>query len=207
IKGKPLIYFDNAATSQKPRAVIDALVHYYERDNANVPLGIHELSNRATQAFDAARTRDAKFINARSAEEIIWTRGTSEAINLVASTWGATNLKSGVVILLTEAEHHSNIVPWQLLGQRTGAKAAYIPVTGDEGTLDLSKIDSLLTSQVKLLSLVHISNSMGVVNPVAELCARARKLGIVTLVDGAQSAGHMPVDVQAIGCDFFAFSG
>lgn len=207
VHGKPLIYFDNAATSQKPRAVIDALVHYYERDNANVHRGIHELSNRATQAFEAARTRVAKFINARSAEEIIWTRGTSEAINLVASTWGATNLKSGDVILLTEAEHHSNIVPWQLLAQRTGAKVAYIPVTGDEGTLDLSKIDSLLTSQVKLLSLVHISNSMGVVNPVAELCARARKLGIVTLVDGAQSAGHMPVDVQAIGCDFFAFSG
>lgn len=207
VHGKPLIYFDNAATSQKPRAVIDALVHYYECDNANVHRGIHELSNRATQAFEAARTRVAKFINARSAEEIIWTRGTSEAINLVASTWGATNLKSGDVILLTEAEHHSNIVPWQLLAQRTGAKVAYIPVTGDEGTLDLSKIDSLLTSQVKLLSLVHISNSMGVVNPVAELCARARKLGIVTLVDGAQSAGHMPVDVQAIGCDFFAFSG
>ncbi len=207
VHGKPLIYFDNAATSQKPRAVIDALVHYYERDNANVHRGIHELSNRATQAFEAARTRVAKFINARSAEEIIWTRGTSEAINLVASTWGATNLNPGDVILLTEVEHHSNIVPWQLLAQRTGAKVAYIPVTGDEGTLDLSKIDSLLTPQVKLLSLVHISNSMGVVNPVAELCARARKLGIVTLVDGAQSAGHMPVDVQAIGCDFFAFSG
>jgi cysteine desulfurase/selenocysteine lyase len=207
VHGKPLIYFDNAATSQKPRAVIQALVNYYERNNANVHRGIHELSNRATHAFENARARAAKFINARSAEEIIWTRGTTEAINLVANTWGLKHLKPGDVILLTEAEHHSNIVPWQLLAQRTGAKVAYLPVTGDEGTLDLSKIDALLTSPVKLLSLVHISNSMGVVNPVAELCARARKLGIVTLVDGAQSAGHMPVDVQAIGCDFFAFSG
>ncbi len=207
VHGKPLIYFDNAATSQKPRAVIQSLVHYYERDNANVHRGIHELSNRATHAFENARARVAKFINARSAEEIIWTRGTTEGINLVASTWGAKFLKPGDVILLTEAEHHSNIVPWQLLAQKTGAKVAYIPVTGDEGTLDLSKLDTLLTSQVKLLSLVHISNSMGVVNPVADLCARARKLGIVTLVDGAQSAGHQPVDVQAIGCDFFAFSG
>lgn len=207
VHGKPLIYFDNAATSQKPRAVIQALVHYYEHDNANVHRGIHELSNRATHAFENARARVARFLNARSAEEIVWTRGTSEAINLVASTWGSKHLKPGDVILLTEAEHHSNIVPWQLLAQKTGAKVAYIPVTGDEGTLDLSKLDSMLTSSVKLLSLVHISNSMGVVNPVAELCARARQLGIVTLVDGAQSAGHMPVDVQAIGCDFFAFSG
>jgi len=207
VHGKSLIYFDNAATSQKPRAVIDALVHYYERDNANVHRGIHELSNRATAAFEAARARAAKFINACSADEIVFTRGTTEGINLVASSWGGKNLKSGNIILLTEAEHHSNIVPWQLLAQRTGAKIAYIPVTGDEGTLDLSKLDSLLTKQVKLLSLVHISNSMGVVNPVADLCARARKLGIVTLVDGAQSAGHCPVDVQAIGCDFFVFSG
>jgi cysteine desulfurase/selenocysteine lyase len=207
VHGKPLVYFDNAATSQKPRAVIDALVHYYEHDNANVHRGIHELSNRATNAFEAARVRTAKFINAKSADEIIWTRGTTESINLVAATWGAANLKAGDVILLTEVEHHSNLVPWQLIAKRTGAKIAYIPVTGDEGTLDLSKLDSLLTSQVKLLSMVHISNSMGTVNPVAELCARARKLGIVTLVDGAQSAGHLPVDVQAIGCDFFAFSG
>ena len=207
VHGKPLVYFDNAATSQKPRAVIDALVHYYERDNANVHRGIHELSNRATNAFEAARTRTAKFLNAKSGDEIIWTRGTTEAINLVAATWGAKHLKAGDVILLTELEHHSNLVPWQLLAQKTGAKIAYIPVTGDEGTLDLSKLDSLLTSQVKLLSLVHISNSMGTVNPVAEICARARKLGIVTLVDGAQSAWHLPVDVQAIGCDFFAFSG
>ncbi|MBC8096535.1 MAG: cysteine desulfurase [Akkermansiaceae bacterium] len=207
VHGKPLIYFDNAATSQKPRAVIDALVRYYEHDNANVHRGIHELSNRATAAFEAARTRTAKFINAKSSDEIVFTRGTTEAINLVANSWGLQNLSPGDVILLTEVEHHSNIVPWQLIAQRTGAKLAYIPVTGDEGVLDLSKLDSLLTREVKFLSMVHISNAMGTVNPVADICARARKLGITTLVDGAQSAGHMPVDVQAIGCDFFAFSG
>jgi len=207
VHGKPLVYFDNAATSQKPRPVIQALVHYYECDNANVHRGIHELSNRATNAFEAARARAAKYINAKSAEEIIWTRGTTEGINLVAATWGKKNLKSGDVILLTEMEHHSNLVPWQMLAQKTGAKIAYIPVTGDEGLLDLSRLDAQLASQVKLLALVHISNSMGTVNPVAELCARARKHGIVTLVDGAQSAGHLPVDVQSIGCDFFAFSG
>ena len=207
VHGKPLIYLDNAATSQKPRSVIQALLHYYESDNANVHRGIHELSNRATNAFEAARARAAKFINAKSADEIIWTRGTTEGINLVAATWGAKNLKAGDIILLTELEHHSNLVPWQMIAQRTGANIAYIPVTGDEGVLDLSTLDSLLTKRVKFLSLVHISNSMGVVNPVAEICARARALGITTLVDGAQSAGHLPVDVQAIGCDFFAFSG
>ena len=207
IHGKPLIYFDNAATSQKPRAVIDALVHYYEHDNSNVHRGIHELSNRATTAFEEARIRAGKFINAKSSEEIVFTRGTTEGINLVAGTWGAKNLQRGDVILLTEMEHHSNLVPWQLLAQRTGAEIAYVPVNGDEGLLNLSKLDSLLTSRVKIFSLVHISNSLGTLNPVADLCARARRLGIVTLVDGAQSAGHCPVDVQAIGCDFFAFSG
>ena len=207
VHGKPLIYLDNAATSQKPRAVIDALVHYYEHDNANVHRGIHELSNRATNAFEAARTRTARFLNARSADEIIFTRGTTESINLVAATWGAKHLQPGDVILLTELEHHSNLVPWQLIAQKTGAKLAFIPVTGDEGLLDLSQLDTLLSSSVKLLSLVHISNSMGTVNPVADICARARQRGITTLVDGAQSAGHLPVDVQAIGCDFFAFSG
>jgi len=174
VHGKPLIYFDNAATSQKPRAVIDALVHYYEHDNANVHRGIHELSNRATAGYEAARTRAAEFINAKSADEIVFTRGTTEGINLVASSWGAKNLKSGDVILLTEMEHHSNLVPWQLLAQRTGAKLAYVPVTGDEGLLDLSKLDSLLTKQVKIFSMVHISNSLGTVNPVADLCARAQ---------------------------------
>jgi cysteine desulfurase/selenocysteine lyase len=207
VHGRPLIYLDNAATSQKPRAVIEALVRYYERDNANVHRGIHELSNRATTAFEAGRIRAAKFINARSADEIVFTRGTTEGVNLVAHCWGGKNLKPGDVILLTELEHHSNLVPWQMLAQRVGARLAFIPVTGDEGVLDLRGLDSLLTPQVKLLSMVHISNSMGTVNPVEELCARARKLGVTTFVDGAQSAGHLPVDVQAMGCDFYAFSG
>ena len=207
VHGKPLIYFDNAATSQKPRVVIDALTHYYERDNANVHRGIHELSNRATSGYEAGRTRAAKFLNAKSPDEIVFTRGSTEGINLVANAWGAKNLKAGDGILLTEMEHHSNLVPWQLLAQRTGAKISYVPVTGDEGLLDLSRLDALLTPQVKIFSLVHISNSLGTVNPVAELCARARARGILTLVDGAQSAGHCPVDVQAIGCDFFVFSG
>ena len=207
VHGKPLVYFDNAATSQKPRAVIDALVHYYEHDNANVHRGIHELSNRATAALrsrpDARREIHQRPKRRRNHFHARHDRGHQSR----RQSWGAKNLKAGDVILLTEMEHHSNLVPWQLLAQRTGAKIAYLPVTGDEGLLDLSKLDSLLTKQVKIFSMVHISNSLGTVNPVAELCARARKLGIVTLVDGAQSAGHLPVDVQAIGCDFFAFSG
>ena len=207
VHGHPLIYFDNAATSQKPRAVIDALVHYYERDNANVHRGIHELSNRSTNAFEAARERTRKFLNARSTEEIIFTRGTTEGINLIANAWGGKFIKAGDVILLTEMEHHSNIVPWQMLAERTGAKLRYVPITGDEGLLDLDKLDSLLTPEVKLFAMVHISNALGTLNPVADLCARARRFGITTLVDGAQSAGHMMVDVQAIGCDFYAFSG
>jgi len=207
VHGHPLIYFDNAATSQKPRAVLDALRHYYERDNANVHRGIHELSNRATAAFEAARSRTARFINARSADEIVFTRGTTEGINLLASSWGTNNLKPGDKILLTEMEHHSNLVPWQMLAERTGAKLVYLPVTGDEGLLDLSRLDQVLTKEVKLFAMVHISNSLGTVNPVTELCERARKLGIVTVVDAAQSAGHCQVDVQEIGCDFLVFSG
>ena len=207
VHGHPLVYLDNAATSQKPRAVIEALVRYYERDNANVHRGIHELSNRSTNAFEAARERTRKFLNARSTEEIIFTRGTTEGINLIANAWGNAFVKAGDVILLTEMEHHSNIVPWQMLAERTGAKLRYVPITGDEGLLDLDKLDSLLTPEVKLFAMVHISNALGTLNPVADLCARARRLGITTLVDGAQSAGHMTVDVQAIGCDFYAFSG
>src|SRR5438105_15259181 len=198
VHGQPLIYFDNAATTQKPRAVVDALRRYYEHDNANVHRGIHELSNRATTAFEGARARAAKFINARTADEIVFTRGTTESINLVAQSWGTKNLKPGDKILLTEMEHHSNIVPWQLLAERSGAKLVYLPVTGDEGLLDLSKLESLLTKEVKLFAMVHISNSLGTVNPVAELCERARKLGIVTLVDAAQSAGHCPLDARQI---------
>jgi cysteine desulfurase/selenocysteine lyase len=207
VHGHPLIYFDNAATSQKPRVVLETLRRYYEKDNANVHRGIHELSNRATAAFEAARQRAAEFIHAASLDEIIFTRGTTEGINLVAQAWGSAHVKAGDTILLTEMEHHSNIVPWQLLVERVGAKLAYVPVTGPDGRLDLSRLDHLLTRDVKLFALTHISNSLGTVNPVAELCARARQLGVTTLVDAAQSAGHRPLNVQEIGCDFLAFSG
>lgn len=207
VHGQPLVYLDNAATSQKPRVVIQALQNYYERDNSNVHRGIHELSRRATVAYEAARERAGKFLKTRSSNEIIFTRGTTESINLVANTWGAKNLKAGDVILLTEMEHHSNIVPWQLLAQRTGAQLAFIPVTGDVGLLDSDQIDKLLDKKVKLLSFTYISNTLGTVNPVVELCARARKLGITTLVDAAQAAGHRPINVQEIGCDFLALSG
>src|SRR5882762_3901188 len=207
VHGQPLIYFDNAATTQKPTQVLNTLRDYYERDNANVHRGIHELSNRATAAFEAARARAAKFVNARSAEEIIFTRGTTEGINLVAATWGQKHLKPGDKILLTEMEHHSNIVPWQLLAERTGARLLFFPVTGDIGLLDMSHLDEWLTKDVKLFAFTHISNSLGTINPVAELCARARKAGITTLVDAAQSSGHRPLDVQETGCDFLVFSG
>lgn len=206
INGHPLVYFDNAATTQKPRPVLEAIQRYYECDNANVHRGIHELSNRATAAYEGARERVAQFLNAPSAKDIIFTRGTTEALNLVAATWGAANLREGDVILLTELEHHSNLVPWQLLAQRTGARLRFIPVTGDTGELDLSDLDERL-ADVKLLSLTHISNAMGTINPVAELCAKAQAVGAVTLVDAAQSAGHMPLNVQTLGCDFLAFSG
>lgn len=206
INGHPLVYFDNAATTQKPRPVLEAIQRYYERDNANVHRGIHELSNRATAAYEGARERVAQFLNAPTAKDIIFTRGTTEALNLVAATWGAANLREGDVILLTELEHHSNLVPWQLLAQRTGARLRFIPVTGDTGELDLSDLDERL-ADVKLLSLTHISNALGTINPVAELCAKAQAAGAVTLVDAAQSAGHMPLNVQTLGCDFLALSG
>lgn len=207
VHGHPLVYFDNAATSQKPRRVIGALTHYYEFDNSNVHRGIHELSNRATAAYEAARERAAKYINAKSSREIVFTRGTTEGINLVAQAWGTAHVKAGDKILLTEMEHHSNIVPWQLLAQRTGAQLVYVPVTGDEGALDLSQIDRLLTREVKMFAFTHVSNTMGTINPAAELCARARELGVTTLLDAAQSAGHLPLNAQEIGCDFLAFSG
>ncbi len=207
VHDQPLIYFDNAATTQKPLPVLEALRHYYESDNANVHRGIHELSNRATAAFEAARSRAAAFMNARAADEIIFTRGTTESINLVASAWGSKNIKAGDKILLTEMEHHSNIVPWQLLAERTGAQLIYCPITGDIGLLDLNELDEWLSKGVKLFAMTHISNSLGTINPVADLCSRARQLGVTTLVDAAQSAGHRPLDVQEIGCDFLAFSG
>lgn len=207
VHGHPLIYFDNAATSQKPLAVIEALDRYYRLDNANVHRGIHELSNRATAAYEGARARAARFLNARTPDEIVWTRGTTEGINLIANTWGAANLKAGDRILLTEMEHHSNIVPWQLLAQRTGATLVYVPVTGDEGLLDRARLDKLLVPGIKLFGFTHISNTLGTINPAAELCARARAVGAVSLVDAAQSAGHLEVDVQSLGCDFLVLSG
>jgi cysteine desulfurase/selenocysteine lyase len=206
VNGRPLIYFDNAASSQKPRAVIDSLVHYYERDNANVHRGLHELSSRATDAFEGARAKVASYLNAEHAEEIVFTRGTTEGINLVANACGAPNLKAGDVILLTEMEHHSNLVPWQLLAERVGAKLRFIPVA-DDGTLALDRLGELLTPEVKLFAFVHVSNSLGTINPAAELCGAARAVGAVTLLDGAQSAGHQPVDVRELGCDFYVFSG
>jgi cysteine desulfurase/selenocysteine lyase len=207
INGHPLVYLDNAASSQKPRPVLDALDRYYRADNANVHRGIHSLSNRATAAYEGARARVAHFLNARQPEEIVFTRGTTEAINLVAYSWGLTNLHPGDVVLLTEMEHHSNIVPWQLVAQRTGAQLAFVPVTGDAGQLNLARLPDLLTPRVKLFAFTHVSNSLGTINPAADLCARARKLGALTLVDAAQSAGHLPVDVQDLDCDFLAFSG
>ena len=207
VNGKPLIYLDNAATTQKPQAVIDALSRFYERDNANVHRGLHALSMRATDDYEGARARVAKFIHAAAPEEIVFAHGTTEAINLVAASWTSANLKAGDVILLTEMEHHSNLVPWQLAARRTGAVLRYLPVTGDDGRLDLAQLDRLLTPEVKLFAFTHISNTLGTINPVAELCARAKRAGAVTVVDAAQSIGHMPVDVQALGCDFLAFSG
>ena len=204
--GHPLIYFDNAATSQKPRDVLDTLRHYYEHQNANVHRGLHELSSRATEAYEKSRKRVASYIGAATADEIVFTRGTTESINLVAQAWGGKFLRAGDAILLTEMEHHSNLVPWQLLAERTGARLRFVPVR-DDGTLGLDQLPSLLTPEVKLFAFTHISNSLGTMNPVAELCAKAQAVGALTLVDAAQSIGHLPIDVQKLGCDFLAFSG
>jgi cysteine desulfurase/selenocysteine lyase len=206
VHGQPLIYFDNAATTQKPRAVLEMLRRYYEHDNANVHRGLHELSSRATEAYENARSRVASYIGAASPDEIVFTRGTTESINLVAQAWGGKFLHAGDIILLTEMEHHSNLVPWQLIAERTGARLRFVPV-GDDGTLALEQLSSLLTAEVKMFAFTHVSNSLGTINPVAELCAQARKVGALTLIDLAQSAGHLPVDVAEIGCDFAAFSG
>lgn len=205
----PLVYLDNAATSHKPRAVIDAVARFYERDNSNVHRGLHALSMRATDGYEAARARVARFINAASPAEIVFTRGTTESVNLVAQSWAAANLRRGDVILLTEMEHHSNMVPWQVAAERAGATVRYVPVAGDnaEHGLDLDALERLLTPEVKLFAFTHISNTLGTINPAAELCRRAREVGAVTLIDAAQSIGHEPIDVQALGCDFLAFSG
>src|SRR6266705_3778429 len=204
--GRPLIYFDNAATTQKPRHVLETLQNYYEHKNANVHRGLHELSSRATEAYEKSRQRVAGYIGAASGDEIIFTRGTTESINLVAQAWGGKFIREGDVILLTVMEHHSNLVPWQLLAERTGARLRFVPVC-DDGTLELDQLSLLLTPEVKLFAFTHISNSLGTINPVAELCAKAHAVGALTLVDAAQSAGHLPIDVRELGCDFLAFSG
>ena len=204
--GHPLIYFDSAATSQKPRAVLDALRNYYEHENANVHRGLHELSSRATEAYEKSREQMANYLGAASADEIVFTRGTTESINLVAQAWGGKFLRDGDVVLLTEMEHHSNLVPWQLLAERTGAQLRFVPVC-DDGTLALDRLSSLLTPEVKLFAFTHVSNSLGTINPVRELCEKARAVGALTLVDAAQSVGHMPINVRELGCDFLAFSG
>ena len=206
INGRPLIYLDNASSSQKPQAVIDAIRNHYTYNNANVHRGIHELSNRSTEIYEGSRKRVAEYLNAANTKEIIFTRGTTESINLVAQSWGQSNLNAGDTILLTEMEHHSNLVPWQILAKRIGAKLEFIPVTDDNGLLDLSDIDARL-DRAKLLSFTHFSNTMGTINPAKELCQMARKAGVVSLVDAAQSAGHTLIDVQEIDCDFLAFSG
>jgi cysteine desulfurase/selenocysteine lyase len=205
VHGHPLIYFDNAATSQKPNVVIHTLSDFYEHDNSNVHRGLHELSNRATAAYENSRKRLASYLGAEP-QEIIFTRGTTESINLVVRAWGDTNIGKGDVILLTEMEHHSNLVPWQLIAKRKAARLRFVPITPD-GLLDLNDLDALLEGPVKIFSFTHISNTLGTINPVAELCSRARKAGVVTLVDAAQSAGHRPLDVREIGCDFLALSG
>ena len=206
VYGKPLVYLDNAATSQKPRAVIEALTHYYEYYNANIHRGVHCLSEEATAAYEEAREKVARFINAPSAECIVFVRNTTEAINLVAYAWGRRNLGRDDEIVLTEMEHHSNLIPWQLVAAETGARLRFIPIT-DEGLLDLTNLEQMINERTRLVSVVHSSNSLGTINPVGQLALAAHQHNALILVDGAQSVPHMPVDVQAIDCDFLAFSG
>lgn len=206
VNGHPLIYFDSAASSQKPTAVLDVVRSYYEHENANVHRGLHTLSARATEHYEKSRQRVADFIGAKSADEIVFTRGTTESINLVAQAWGGKFLKRGDAILLTEMEHHSNLVPWQLLAQKVGAQLRFIPVC-DNGTLNLAKLSDLLTPEVKIFAFTYVSNSLGTINPAADLCRKAKEVGAVTLIDAAQAIGHMPLNVQELGCDLLAFSG
>jgi len=205
VKGRPLVYFDNAATAQKPQAVIDALVHYYTHYNANIHRGIHTLAEEATAAFEATRDAVRQFINAAAREEIIFTRGATESINLVAYTWGRAHIKAGDEIIISAMEHHSNIVPWQILCAEKGAVLKVIPVT-DAGELQPDAYMQLLSDRTKLVSIVHVSNALGTVNPVRQIIDAAHKAGAVVLVDGAQSAVHLEINVQAPDCDFFACS-
>ena len=205
VNGRPLVYLDNAATTQKPRQVIEALVRYYETSNANIHRGIHTLAVRATEQYEAVRGKAAVFLKASHPEDIVFTRNTTEALNLVARAWGDANLHEGDEIVLTLMEHHSNIVPWQQLTRRTGAALRYAGIT-PEGKLDLDEVRGLIGPRTKVVSVVHMSNVLGTINPVAEISEMARKAGALMVVDGAQSAPHLPVDVEALGCDFFAFS-
>lgn len=206
VNGKPLVWFDNAATTQKPRAVIDRLSHFYEHENSNIHRAAHTLAARATDAYEAARKTVAKFVNARSAEEVVFVRGATEAINLVANTWGEQHVGAGDEILVSHLEHHANIVPWQQLAARKGAHLRVIPVD-DTGQVILAEARKLITPRTRLLAVTQVSNALGTVVPVQELVALAQRQGVTTLVDGAQSVSHLAVDVQAIGCDFFIFSG
>jgi cysteine desulfurase/selenocysteine lyase len=206
IHGRPLVYLDNAATSQKPRVVLEALDRYYRRDNANVHRGVHSLSERATEAYENAREKVRAFINAGSTSEIVFVRGTTEAINLVAQSWGRPQLKKGDEILISEMEHHSNIVPWQLLCRQTGAILKVAPIN-DAGELNLEEFKNRLSDRTQLVSIVHCSNALGTINPVKEIVELAHDVGAVVLLDGAQAAPHLKIDVQKLGCDFYAFSG
>ena len=206
IFGNPLVYLDNAATSQKPRQVIDALVDYYENINANVHRGVHTLSMEATDKFEDSRRKVASFINSESSDSVIWTRNASESLNLVAYSWGENNINEGDEILLTPMEHHSNLVPWQELARRKNAVIKFIPML-ENGTLDMDRVDDLITEKTALVSAVHMSNALGTINPARELGEKAHSLGAKILVDGAQSVPHMPTDVQELDCDFLVFSG
>jgi len=206
VKGKPLVYFDNAATSQKPQVVIDALTHYYTHYNANIHRGIHTLAEEATMAYEATRRTAQEFIGAVSEEEVIFTRGTTEGINLVAYTWGRQNIGTGDEIIISGMEHHSNIVPWQILCEEKSAVLKVIPVN-DNGELVMDTYKALLNSKTKLVSVVHVSNSLGTVNPIKEIIEAAHQVGAKVLIDGAQSAVHLDINVHEMDCDFFAFSG
>ena len=206
IHGKPLVYFDNGATSQKPRAVIDALDRYYRAENSNIHRGVHALSERATAAYEAAREKVRHFINAGSDKEIIFVRGTTEAINLVAQSYGRSFLKPGDEIIVSAMEHHSNIVPWQMLCEQTGAKLRVIPINHD-GELVMEEFRRLLNDKTKFVSVTHVSNALGTIVPVKEIIALAHERGVPVLLDGAQAVPHLRVDVQDLGCDFYAFSG
>ena len=206
VHGKPLVYLDNAATTQKPRAVLDAIRHYYECDNANVHRGVHELSQRATEAHDASRGKVRAFLNARSDREIVFTRNATESINLVAQAWGRANLHEGDEVLITAMEHHSNIVPWQLICAERGATLVVAPIDM-RGALIVDEFERRLSPKTRIAAFVHLSNALGTVNPVREMVAACQARGIPTLVDGSQAVYHMAVDVQALGCDFYVFTG